>query len=191
MDACPYECSYCSAFARENSELTMLGIPFNGHPLEAIEECWRKHEAKFQGESESERKERIALGRSTALWGWRPAKREGINKSRICAPQNTPIKQPYKKCPEIYYSKFLNLTYEEFNAMHRDQKDQCNFCGEPLNGEGNVDHIQAKSRGGINDISNYQLLCRKCNSAKGAKTQAEYRYYQAVNNWIQGASYGL
>lgn len=43
----------------------------------------------------------------------------------------------------------------------------CKHCGttEKLT----VDHIVPRSRGGTNDINNLQILCRACNSRKGAR----------------------
>jgi 5-methylcytosine-specific restriction endonuclease McrA len=37
-----------------------------------------------------------------------------------------------------------------------------------------IDHIKAISRGGSNRASNLQLLCRRCNLAKGAKSMREW-----------------
>ena len=34
----------------------------------------------------------------------------------------------------------------------------------------NLDHIIAKSKGGINGLSNYQLMCQPCNQKKGNAT---------------------
>lgn len=33
-----------------------------------------------------------------------------------------------------------------------------------------IDHIKAVSRGGKNEIANYQTLCKRCNSSKGTRT---------------------
>ena len=36
-----------------------------------------------------------------------------------------------------------------------------------------IDHIYPKSKGGKNDIENYQLLCKVCNEKKGDKIEGE------------------
>lgn len=50
---------------------------------------------------------------------------------------------------------------------------ECIACGaiEDLT----IDHIVPRSRGGSNDQSNLQCLCRSCNASKGARTMEEWR----------------
>ncbi len=43
-------------------------------------------------------------------------------------------------------------------------RHQCQSCGETTNLE--VDHIIPLAKGGTNDLSNFQTLCRRCNSKK-------------------------
>ncbi|MEV6279123.1 HNH endonuclease [Nocardia sp. NPDC051832] len=59
-------------------------------------------------------------------------------------------------------------------VCHRD-RNHCTYCrcdltrgGTPL-GKGNFDHMVPLAEGGLNDITNIQLLCRDCNSEKSAK----------------------
>ena len=43
----------------------------------------------------------------------------------------------------------------------------CQHCGSRR--DLTIDHVIAESKGGANEKSNYQTLCRRCNSAKGTK----------------------
>ncbi len=51
-------------------------------------------------------------------------------------------------------------------VMGRDNY-RCRYCGSNLYPE--IDHIIPLSRGGTNDPSNLQVLCRGCNAQKGAR----------------------
>ena len=44
------------------------------------------------------------------------------------------------------------------------------------------DHILAKSKGGKDDINNYQCLCEKCNSKKGSLSNEEFMKNRGINN---------
>ena len=51
-----------------------------------------------------------------------------------------------------------------------DEKKKCTHCNEPLTWENfTIDHIKPHSLGGKASLSNAQLMCRSCNSKKGAK----------------------
>ena len=54
-------------------------------------------------------------------------------------------------------------------VMKRD-RHQCKTCGTTKDLA--IDHIIPLNKGGSNDISNFQVLCRRCNSRKGTRIQA-------------------
>lgn len=65
----------------------------------------------------------------------------------------------------------------EFETIRRntDFLDQykgkpCAWCGAPSN---SIDHIVPLVRGGTNDASNLQPMCRRCNSKKGDRITVE------------------
>jgi 5-methylcytosine-specific restriction endonuclease McrA len=44
----------------------------------------------------------------------------------------------------------------------------CYYCGRILvRRDASVDHVVPRSRGGVDDASNYVIACRQCNSDKG------------------------
>jgi 5-methylcytosine-specific restriction endonuclease McrA len=49
------------------------------------------------------------------------------------------------------------------------QKGRCPVCRSDLSGGYHVDHVLPLARGGSNDPTNIQLLCKTCNLSKGAK----------------------
>lgn len=66
-----------------------------------------------------------------------------------------------KRKPTISnYRKIFNELLHKYNF-------KCVCCGskEKLS----VDHIKPVSKGGTDDITNLQILCKSCNSSKGAK----------------------
>ena len=55
-------------------------------------------------------------------------------------------------------------------------KYQCQSCGQThQETELNIDHIIPLAKGGSNDISNLQTLCRKCNQRKTDKIDTRFR----------------
>ena len=68
--------------------------------------------------------------------------------------------------------------------LYRDQGGKCNLCGVNFD-EWNleIDHIHPRSKGGIDNIENRQLLCGHCNRIKSNKTQAEAK--AAINKFLK------
>jgi 5-methylcytosine-specific restriction endonuclease McrA len=66
------------------------------------------------------------------------------------------------------------ITGDDIRSLLKQQSEKCAICQKPfpLAGVRNryqIDHIIALSRGGLNERSNIQLLCPKCNARKGSK----------------------
>jgi hypothetical protein len=53
------------------------------------------------------------------------------------------------------------------NAILEKYNHKCAKCNSSESLE--IDHIQALSLGGTNDVDNFQILCRTCNKKKGGK----------------------
>lgn len=60
-------------------------------------------------------------------------------------------------------------TEEEFQALCSYYMDQCLACGD-IPDKLTEDHVIPLVKGGSDDISNIQPLCKSCNCSKGAKT---------------------
>lgn len=71
---------------------------------------------------------------------------------------------------------------------------RCWYCGLRLSADGEtitrgggvyqswmeVDHVQPKSKGGLEVLSNMVPACSACNTTKGGKTLEEYRHHVAL-----------
>lgn len=66
-------------------------------------------------------------------------------------------------------------TPDDINELYRLQRGKCGYCRTKLKGANqHIDHIIPLFRGGSNGRSNLQLLCRSCNTSKGAKDPIDY-----------------
>ena len=91
-----------------------------------------------------------------------------------------------KEVPCIIETNFYEYLKVDIQKKHEERmfirakvfeqaNGKCLMCGKKLQNENpeqidtymTVDHIYPKSKGGENDISNYQCLCQKCNRIKG------------------------
>lgn len=60
------------------------------------------------------------------------------------------------------YKKIFQELLHKYNFM-------CCWCGTKEKSKLTIDHIIPTSKGGSDEIGNLQILCRSCNSKKGAK----------------------
>ena len=67
------------------------------------------------------------------------------------------------------------MGYEVREYLLEKWKRKCAHCGVK-NVPFEVEHINPKSRGGSNRVSNLTITCRKCNEAKGNQTAAEFGF---------------
>jgi len=67
-----------------------------------------------------------------------------------------------------------NFTNTEIRLLRKKQNDCCAYCGDFLNGSGELDHKIALLKGGTNYISNLAWTCRTCNKDKGSKSASEF-----------------
>lgn len=75
-----------------------------------------------------------------------------------------------KKTPRI------PIPMEVRKYVYSRDKNQCQSCGKKLTETTlNIDHIIPLAKGGSNDISNLQTLCRDCNQEKKAKIDHRFR----------------
>ena len=65
---------------------------------------------------------------------------------------------------------------KEKDALYKDQKGRCNYCGIKLGlVYMHIDHKTPSAMGGSDRLNNLQIQCGPCNTRKGATTDGEFR----------------
>lgn len=70
----------------------------------------------------------------------------------------------HKGCWERRRAQLKDPVHQAVSAHYRATGAACVRCGSKENVE--ADHIVSRQDGGTNDPSNYQPLCKPCNSSK-------------------------
>lgn len=71
------------------------------------------------------------------------------------------------------------IRYEVLKRAHF----KCELCGVSADAMGlEVDHINPVSKGGKDDLNNYQALCYKCNASKGNRDNTDLRNRSKIYN---------
>lgn len=72
------------------------------------------------------------------------------------------------------YGLVPGFTFEEFRAWFAANAGKACTCGAEAR---SIDHVIPLARGGAHALSNFQFLCRPCNSRKGHWLDGEVRVY--------------
>lgn len=75
-------------------------------------------------------------------------------------------------------------TDSDIEQLRLELKGKCAYCGNELNGGGEVDHKISLERGGTNHIGNLTLACLPCNRAKGARSDDEFFAWRRARGLI-------
>jgi len=88
-----------------------------------------------------------------------------------------------------YYNKRYGavLTVDNLDMMWEMQQGKCNICDDVLTKTGTycIDHIIPRAKAGLNELSNFQITCEKCNVGKHDYSLEEYVQHclKVTNNW--------
>lgn len=84
------------------------------------------------------------------------------------------------------------VTKKEFKKiceMHiRTETAYCCLCGKPIYRveDYNIEHLTPRSRGGQDNISNWRICHKSCNSKKGSLTLEEYKQWLVLERKRNG-----
>jgi 5-methylcytosine-specific restriction endonuclease McrA len=87
----------------------------------------------------------------------------------------TTLKQiSLNRANEVKKTKRVSVPKDTRLAVYQKDNGICQICGRPVSVEDfTVDHIVPLNRGGINDISNYRCVCKRCNLWKSDSLDEE------------------
>lgn len=81
----------------------------------------------------------------------------------------------FRSCLESEFNRTKRISLKRykglFNKLLHKYNFQCNKCGCNDKKKLTIDHIKPFSKGGTDNFNNLQILCKSCNSRKGAKIE--------------------
>jgi ATP adenylyltransferase len=138
----------------------MVGKVLRNHGLVARDERTKEYELRgFDSLTATERKELVALCKQR-LDAFVAARGAAIYQHRHAASGYVPG----------------TIRYEVLKRA----RFRCELCGISADEKAlEVDHINPRNRGGLDDVSNYQALCYSCNATKRDRDDTDFRHIAA------------
>ena len=180
-DGLQQQCKFCnSAYYKLNAEkvLARLAATYAADPTK-IKERAAKWYAENSDRARANSKKwgadnRELKARYNADWNRRnpekskEMKRQSWLKNPEAKNANTRSYRAWKKGAEGSH------TAADVRKLLLVQRCKCAVCSEDLEGKYHVDHMMPLALGGTNDKTNLQLLCRSCNTSKGAQHPSDF-----------------
>jgi 5-methylcytosine-specific restriction endonuclease McrA len=162
-------------YYEENKESVIAAAKeWRQNNLLAAKESVSKYQARHKDEILKRSRDYYSTNRESMLEYHRQyrEKNSEIIKLRVRhSQQKNPLRLRIAKYVRRAREKTGVVTTTRVKELIVEQLGRCNYCYSELV-DFHVDHIIPLALGGINDDSNIQLLCPKCNRKKGAKHPA-------------------
>lgn len=82
------------------------------------------------------------------------------------------------------HRKYSIKSLKKYEKAAKEYGNNCGYCGVILNWQTfTIDHVRAKSKGGLNNKKNKLPACVKCNTQKGSGTLEQFRQKLGVDRF--------
>lgn len=163
-----HRCNTC----RTERPLSEYRVRKNGYRIPQCRECERAYQREWSKREpekyRTRKRESMARRRAADPESARQREREWVNKNR----QRVRNKQKEYHGKRFFWSKTMRFrgegraTPQELARLWKKQRGRCALTGRRLDRKAEVDHIQAKARGGSDRIDNLRWVCRLVNFAR-------------------------